>query len=551
MKFYLESVENTFKEVSSDPHGLSAQEAEARLQKYGKNKLAEGKKVTLLQRFLEQLSDPMLIILMVAAVVSGITNYLSGESPVDVFIIMFVVILNSVLGVIQESKAEKAIEALKEMSAATSKVYRDGNLVTVKSEDLVPGDVIALEAGDAVPADSRIIECASLKVEEAALTGESVPVNKKVDTLALGDQKDVPLGDRKNMLYNGTAVVYGRGKAVVVGTGMDTEMGKIATAITEASEGETPLQKKLSQLSKILTYMVLGICAFIFAFSVWRADAIDTRLVQESFMVAVSLAVAAIPEGLAAVVTIVLSIGVTKMSKRHGATSVDQYRQLGYLPEAIDNFLALLGWAPNSEQEIFSMDELVKEFSMDHVAKNPAVFDIDKLNWINQHYMRKLSRDEFYEAAKPHMIKKGFINGEEYGDKLEWLKDVVATAQQHVSYAAQVPDDVAMYFTDNFDFENEDAKNVLLAETVPEVIRLLFDKLPKLEVLDGPSVKATFKAIQKETKLGGKNVFMPIRVALTGNQHGPELAEMVPLLGLARTVSRIKNSLDKVGVKLY
>ena len=209
MKFYLESVENTFKEVSSDPHGLSAQEAEARLQKYGKNKLAEGKKVTLLQRFLEQLSDPMLIILMVAAVVSGITNYLSGESPVDVFIIMFVVILNSVLGVIQESKAEKAIEALKEMSAATSKVYRDGNLVTVKSEDLVPGDVIALEAGDAVPADSRIIECASLKVEEAALTGESVPVNKKVDTLSLGDQKDVPLGDRKNMLYNGTAVVYG------------------------------------------------------------------------------------------------------------------------------------------------------------------------------------------------------------------------------------------------------------------------------------------------------------------------------------------------------
>ena len=260
MKFYLESVENTFKEVSSNPNGLSTQEAEARLQKYGKNKLAEGKKVTLMQRFLEQLSDPMLIILMVAAVVSGITNYLSGESPVDVFIIMFVVI----------------------------------------------------------PADSRIIECASLKVEEAALTGESVPVNKKVETLSTsGDEKDVPLGDRKNMLYNGTAVVYGRGKAVVVGTGMDTEMGKIATAITEASEGETPLQKKLSQLSKILTYMVLGICAFIFAFSVWRADAIDTRLVQESFMVAVSLAVAAIPEGLAAVVTIVLSIGVTKMSKRH------------------------------------------------------------------------------------------------------------------------------------------------------------------------------------------------------------------------------------------
>ena len=316
MKFYLESLESTFKEVSSTPEGLASQEAEARLQKFGKNKLAEGEKVTLWQRLLEQLSDPMLIILMIAAVVSGITSYLAGESMADVFIIMFVVILNSVLGVIQESKAEKAIEALKEMSAATSKVYRDGKLTTIKTEDLVPGDVIALEAGDAVPADSRIIECASMKVEEAALTGESVPVNKRIDTLSLGDLKDIPLGDRKNMVFTGSDVVYGRGKAVVIGTGMDTEMGKIATAITEAVEGDTPLQKKLRQLSKILTYLVLGICAFIFAFSLWRADVVDGRLIQESFMIAVSLAVAAIPEGLAAVVTIVLSIGVTKMSKR-------------------------------------------------------------------------------------------------------------------------------------------------------------------------------------------------------------------------------------------
>lgn len=317
MKFYLESVETALKEVASNPEGLTSQEAAQRLAQHGKNKLAEGEKISLLRRFLDQLSDPMLIILMVAALVSGVTSYLTGESLADVFIILFVVILNSVLGVIQESKAEKAIEALKEMSAATAKVHRDGKLITIKTEDLVPGDIIYLEAGDAVPADSRIIECASMKVEEAALTGESVPVNKKIMELTLGELKDIPLGDRKNMLYTGSDIVYGRGKAVVVGTGMNTEMGKIATAITEAVDGETPLQKKLSQLSKFLTYMVLAICAFIFAFSLWRAETINNTLIMDSFMIAVSLAVAAIPEGLAAVVTIVLSIGVTKMSKRH------------------------------------------------------------------------------------------------------------------------------------------------------------------------------------------------------------------------------------------
>lgn len=249
-------------------------------------------------------------------------------------------------------------------------------------------------------------------------------------------------------------------------------------------------------------------------------------------------------------ISLILGKDHTKMSKRHGATSVDQYRQLGYLPEGIVNFLALLGWAPNSEQEIFSIDELIKEFSMERVAKNPAVFDIDKLNWINQHYMRQLDDEAFFAAAKPHMIAAGYMTGEETGEKLAWLKKVVATSKDHVSFAAQIPASVEMYFNDEFGFENDEAAAVLQAETVPTVIGMLLEELPKLEVLDGAAVKVLFKTIQKTTKLKGKDVFMPIRVALTGNQHGPELAEMVPLLGIERTEKRIRASLAKAGISL-
>ena len=315
--YYLKTAEETFKEVNSSSVGLTSQEAEARLAADGKNKLKEAEKDTLFKKLMMQFADPMIIILIVAAVISGITAFYSGESFTDVIIIMAVVIINAVLGVYQESKAEKAIEALQEMAAATSKVYRDGKITIVKSEDLVKGDVILLEAGDAVPADGRIIQCASLKIEEAALTGESVPVDKTEETLVLGDNKDVPLGDRKNMIYMGSTVVYGRGMAVVCDTGMNTEMGKIADALAQAEEGKTPLQIKLAQLSKILTVLVLGICVVIFGVSLLRAESVDGTVMLDTFMVAVSLAVAAIPEGLAAVVTIVLSIGVTNMSKRN------------------------------------------------------------------------------------------------------------------------------------------------------------------------------------------------------------------------------------------
>lgn len=318
MKHYLNQIEEVLEDVNSKAIGLSSTEAKVRLEKSGKNKLEEGQKDSLIKRFMSQLEDPMIIILLVAAVISGVTSAYAGESFADVFIILFVVVVNAVLGVYQESKAEKAIEALQQMAAATSKVLRDGKIENVKSEDIVVGDVVVLEAGDAVPADLRILESASVKIEEAALTGESVPVNKFIDMISLNKgEKDVPLGDRKNMAYMGSSVVYGRGLAVVTATGMDTEMGKIAQAITETKDSETPLQKKLNELSKILSILVIGICVFIFAFSLIRNRNFSGKVILDTFMVAVSLAVAAIPEGLAAVVTIVLSIGVTNMSRKN------------------------------------------------------------------------------------------------------------------------------------------------------------------------------------------------------------------------------------------
>ena len=318
MRYYCETEESVLKELGTSENGLSTEEAGKRLEQNGKNRLEAAKGKSLIRRFLEQLADPMIIILLAAAAISGVLAVIENDSFADVIIILAVVIVNAVLGVYQESKAEKAIEALQEMSAATSKVLRDGKVQTIHSEDLVVGDVILLEAGDAVPADARILESASLQVEEAALTGESVPVTKFIDIIQLNDgAKDVPLGDRKNMVYMGSTIVYGRGLAVITATGMDTEMGKIADALQKAEEGETPLQLKLDQLSKILTWLVLGICVIVFAVQLIRARSFDFELALSSFMVAVSLAVAAIPEGLAAVVTVVLSIGVTNMSRRN------------------------------------------------------------------------------------------------------------------------------------------------------------------------------------------------------------------------------------------
>ncbi len=318
--FHSQSAEEVLQGLSATPGGLTSEEAAARLEKNGKNKLNEGKKVPLWRRFLAQLGDPMIIILIAAATVSAITTLFeeNGESSfADVIIILAVVLINAVLGVVQESKAEAAIEALKQITAATTKVLRDGKQISIKSEDLTVGDVVLLEAGDAVPADARLLECASLKCEEAAMTGESVPVDKIVAPIPPSkDGREVALGDRKNMVYMGGTAVYGRAKAVVTAIGMATEMGKIAGALADAKDEKTPLQLKLAQLSKFLTYIVLGICAFIFAFTLIKNGSFNISTVLDTFIIAVSLAVAAIPEGLAAVVTIELSIGVTRMSRR-------------------------------------------------------------------------------------------------------------------------------------------------------------------------------------------------------------------------------------------
>ena len=257
MKAYLEHGEDVLHVLDSTQAGLADVQVRRRQEEYGPNKLQEGKKKSLLARFLGELADPMILILIAAAAISGVTAVYSGEPFIDMIIILAVVIINAVLGVVQESKAEAAIEALERIAAATSKVMRDGKMAVLRSEELVPGDIVLLEAGDAVPADGRILSSASLKIEEAALTGESVPVNKSADRLEAGDMKDVPLGDRRNMMYMGSTVVYGRGRAVVTGTGMQTEMGKIAGALAMAQDEETPLQRKLGQLSRILTALVL------------------------------------------------------------------------------------------------------------------------------------------------------------------------------------------------------------------------------------------------------------------------------------------------------
>ena len=327
MQFYLQETKDVFSAVGSSENGLSSQEAASRLEKNGKNKLAEAKKDSMFKRFINQMKDPMIIILLVAAVISAATEMIEHggwTTPTDSIIILTVVLINAVLGVLQESKAEKAVEALQKMSAATTKTLRDGRVETVKSEDLVVGDVVLLDAGDAIPADCRIFECASMKIEEAALTGESVPVTKLVKALmGKNDSEEIPLGDRKNMAYMGSTLVYGRGKAVVTATGMDTEMGKIANAITLAEEGKTPLEIKLEQLSKILTKLVIGVCVFIFAFNIVTKYFMGPEgaelfpIALDSFITAIALAVAAIPEGLVAVMTIVLSMGVTNMSKKN------------------------------------------------------------------------------------------------------------------------------------------------------------------------------------------------------------------------------------------
>ena len=303
----IEEVEEELNTTSDK--GLSNEEIEKRREKYGLNELEAKKKKSLLQKFLDQFKDFSIIILIIAAIVSGIVGVAEGEGVTDTVIILLVVLLNAIIGVTQESKAEKSLEALQKLTAHASKVIRNGKLEVVPAKDLVPGDIVVLDTGDYIPADLRIIEAVNLKSQESSLTGESVPVEKNTEKI---DDIETGLGDRLNMLFSSSLVTYGRGKGIVVETGMTTEVGKIAGMINQAEDQTTPLQNKLNKLGKTLGIAAIVICIVIFAVGLLQGKA-----VIDMFMTAVSLAVAAIPEGLVAVSTIVLAIGVQKMVKKN------------------------------------------------------------------------------------------------------------------------------------------------------------------------------------------------------------------------------------------
>ena len=310
MNWFNKGISQVEKELQTNiKEGLTEEQVKANYEKYGMNELKQKKKKSLFVKFLEQFKDFMIIVLIIAAIVSGAVGIAEGEGITDTIIILIVVVLNAIIGVVQESKAEKSLEALQKLSAHASKVMRNGKVTVVQSRELVPGDVVVLDTGDYVPADLRIVESANLKSQEASLTGESVPVDKNTETI---EDEKVSLGDRTNMLFSSSLITYGRGKGIVVETGMNTEVGKIAKIINDTEGTETPLQTKLNKLGKTLGIAALAICIVIFIIGIaYGKDVIDM------FMTAVSLAVAAIPEGLAAVSTIVLAIGVQRMVKKN------------------------------------------------------------------------------------------------------------------------------------------------------------------------------------------------------------------------------------------
>lgn len=349
-EFYHLTQDEVLTDLSATPDGLTTSKATERLAIYGRNELDAGKKKSLLIKFLEQFKDLMIIILIIAAVLSVITS--GGHDLSDAIIIMAVVIINAVFGVYQEGKAEAAIEALKNMSSPAARVRRDGHISEVDSKELVPGDIVLLEAGDVVPADMRLLESASLKIEEAALTGESVPVEKFADSSVSSDSG---LGDRINMAYQNSNVTYGRGIGVVTNTGMFTEVGKIASMIEAADATETPLKRNLNKLSKVLTWAILGIAAVTFAVHLLRGGAI-----VEGLMTSVALAVAAIPEGLPAIVTIVLALGTQVLAKRNSIVrKLPAVETLGSTEIIASDKTGTLTMNQMTVEQIFTNDKLV------------------------------------------------------------------------------------------------------------------------------------------------------------------------------------------------
>lgn len=496
MKEYLASYKEILNSLKSSLNGISEEESNIRLKENGLNKLDEGKKISLITKFIQELTNPMIIILIVAAIVSGITAAYANESFADVFIIFAVVIINGILGVYQENKSEKAIEALQDMTSSTCKVIRNNKQLIIKSEEIVLGDIILLEAGDAVPADGRIIESASLKIEEAALTGESVAVTKHNEILSLSSgEKDIPLGDRKNMVYMGSSVVYGRGRAVVTATGMNTEMGKIAHVLSNTKEGQTPLQNKLSQLSKILSVLVIGICMFIFLFTLGKSyPHLNGKVFIDTFMVAVSLAVAAIPEGLATVVTIVLAIGVTNMSKKSavirkltavetlGCAQIICSDKTGTLTQ---NKMTVVEYYANDEKLLAKAMALCSDATWDEGNKK-AIGEPTECALVNYAYRLGLNKSD--------LIKKEIrIREIPFDSNRKMMTTIHKNRDNYIQYTKGAPDVVLKHcnkilIKDKVEDLSEEVKNEIIKENkkmADKALRVLccamryYDEVPK------------------------------------------------------------------------
>ena len=368
-KYYNEEINDVLKKVDSSLDGISNDEAKIRLKEHGYNKLKEAKKKSMLSRFIDQFKNIMIIVLLIAAGLSATVSVIEGHSITDTLIILIVVVLNAILGVMQESKAEKAIDALKKMSLPYIKVKRNGTTESVKTEELVVGDIVILEAGDYIPADLRIIESHSLRVEEAALTGESEPVDKVEDILNVDE--DIALGDRINMAYSGSSIVYGRGEGVVIAIGMNTELGSIAKSISEMSAEETPLQKKMNEISKILSILVVVIAVIMFIVGIFQGTP-----VLDVFMLAIALAVAAIPEGLAAVITITLAIGVQKMAKEKSIVrKLSSVEALGSTQVICSDKTGTLTQNKMTVRQLFIDNEIIDVADVSKVEKDISLFN--------------------------------------------------------------------------------------------------------------------------------------------------------------------------------
>ncbi len=372
--WFNKSVEETTKELETNVKlGLTEKEVTDRQSKYGFNQLQEGKKTSLFVKFLEQFKDFMIIVLIIAAIISGVVGYVQGEGITDSIIILIVVIVNAIIGIAQENKAEKSLEALKKLSSYSAKVIRDGKITVVPSKDLVPGDLVVLETGDYVPADIRIVEAVNLKSQEASLTGESVPVEKFSSTI---EEKDIGIGDRTNMLFSSSLITYGRGTGIVCETGMNTEVGKIAGILNSTEKSDTPLQQRLNKLGKILGIASLIICAIIFVIGLLQGKA-----ALDMFMTAVSLAVAVIPEGLAAVSTIVLAIGVQRMVKKHAIVKkLPAVETLGSATVICSDKTGTLTQNKMTVQKIFYNNNIV---DINKIDTNKTNTELEKLVYIS------------------------------------------------------------------------------------------------------------------------------------------------------------------------